>query len=53
MPRRLLFATVFLIAGFAAGLVVTGRMNGVTSSFGDASRPNRLTRQRLSGATAA
>jgi serine protease Do len=34
MVRRLLFSTLFLIAGFAAGMVVTGPMNGMSRSFG-------------------
>lgn len=32
--RRVLLSTVLVAAGFAAGLVVTGRMNSVTESFG-------------------
>jgi Do/DeqQ family serine protease len=44
MFRRLFFSLMVLIAGFAAGLVVSGRTNGMTSSFGSplpAERPER------------
>ncbi len=34
MVRRLFFPLLVLLAGFTAGLVVTGRMNHVTESFG-------------------
>ncbi|MBM3772423.1 MAG: trypsin-like serine protease [Acidimicrobiia bacterium] len=32
--RRFLLSTLLVVAGFAAGLVVTGRLNGVSESFG-------------------
>ena len=34
MVKRLIFLVLVLLAGFTAGLVVTGRMNHVTESFG-------------------
>jgi serine protease Do len=34
MVRRLLLSTILVAAGFAAGFVVTGRLNGTTESFG-------------------
>jgi serine protease Do len=55
MVRKLVLSTVFVAAGFTAGLVVTGRMRSVTDSLAEQSRPATPTPafQRSAGAAAA